>query len=55
MSKFKILATISVEGDGIKTTDDAVDELRVLLGCYDDMVDTDTSINISVKTIQEED
>ena len=54
MSKFKILATICVEGSQIKTDSDAYNELQVLLGCYDDMV-ADNYITISVKTIQEAD
>ena len=47
MSKYKVRAEIYVEGTHIRTKMDAIDALIVMLGCYDDMDDTDTSITIS--------
>ena len=51
MSKFKVTAEIYVEGTNIKNKDDVIDELSVMLGCFDDMDDTDASITINpIKT-----
>ena len=47
MAKYKMTADIYVEGKDIKTKQDVVDALLIMLGCYDDMDDTDTSITIS--------
>jgi len=53
MAKFKVTAQINIEGSDIQTEKDAVNALRIMLGCYDDMDDTDTSITISpIKTEQ---
>ena len=46
MAKFRINADIYVEGPEIKSRNDVIDALITLLGCYDDMDDTDTSITI---------
>ena len=46
MAKYKVTAEIYVEGSQIRTKMDAIDALIVMLGCYDDMDDTDTSITI---------
>ena len=48
--KYKILANIYVSGNEIQSTEDAINALDIMLGCYDDMDDTDTDITISVKT-----
>ena len=51
MAKFKVTAEIYVEGSHILTSASATDALCIMLGCYDDMDDTDTSITISpIKT-----
>lgn len=51
MARYKVNADIYVEGSDIKKRDDVINALIVLLGCYDDMDDTDTSITISpIKT-----
>lgn len=52
MAKYKVSAEIYVEGTEIKTKSDAIDALVIMLGCYDDMDDTDTSITISPATIK---
>lgn len=46
MAKFIIKATITIDGSEIKTKHDALDELQVLLGCYEDMSSDDTEITI---------
>lgn len=44
-------AEIYVEGFDIKKTSDVKEALLIMLGCYDDMDDTDTSITINpIKT-----
>ena len=51
MPKFKVTAEIYVEGSGIRSRQSVTEALIVMLGCYDDMDDTDTSITISpIKT-----
>lgn len=51
MAKFKMTAEIYVEGGEIKKAADVREALIIMLGCYDDMDDTDTSITISpIKT-----
>ena len=47
MAKFKVTAEIFVEGSHIRSRKDVIDALLVMLGCYDDMDDSDTSITIS--------
>ena len=44
--KHTIHATITITGSGIRTREDAINELSVMLGCYEDMSDTDTEITI---------
>ena len=46
MAKFKVTAQIYVEGEDIRRRNDVTDALLVMLGCYDDMDDSDTSITI---------
>ncbi|MBQ2175589.1 MAG: hypothetical protein II453_11180 [Alphaproteobacteria bacterium] len=41
--------TITIKGESIKTNADAILALNTMLGCYDDMNDTDTSIVITLK------
>lgn len=48
MAKFIIKATITIDGENIKTKGDALDELQILLGCYEDMSDDDTEITIHI-------
>lgn len=51
MAKFKVTAEIYVEGSHIRNKESVREALRIMLGCYDDMDDTDTSITISpIKT-----
>ena len=47
MAKFKMTADIYVEGTDIQSAEDVREALIIMLGCYDDMDDTDTSITIS--------
>ena len=42
-----MVAEIYIEGNEIEKARDAIMALQVMLGCYDDMDDTDTSITIS--------
>lgn len=42
-----MLAEIYIEGSEVEKERDAIIALQVMLGCYDDMDDTDTSITIS--------
>ena len=46
MAKFIINATITIDGSEIRTEDDVLNELQVLLGCYEDMSSDDTEICI---------
>ena len=51
MAKFKVTAEIYVEGPDIKSSADVIDELVIMLGCFDDMDDSDASITINpIKT-----
>lgn len=51
MAKFKVTAEIYVEGSHIRNIESVREALIIMLGCYDDMDDTDTSITISpIKT-----
>ena len=51
MAKFKVTAEIYVEGSLVCKEHDAIGYLAVLLGCFDDMDDTDTFITINpIKT-----
>ena len=47
MAKYKIVAEIYVEGTHIISPAGATEALCVMLGCYDDMDDTDTMITIA--------
>lgn len=47
MAKYKVTAEIFVEGHHIRSKSDVIDALLVMLGSYEDMDDTDTSITIS--------
>jgi len=53
MSKYKILATIYVEGKDIKTEERALDELSNMKEIYDEAVE-ENNISIIVKFINEE-
>ena len=44
----KLQCTITVQGEDIKTQEDARQALDVMLGCYEDMDDSDTSIVITI-------
>lgn len=46
MAKYKVTAEIYVEGTHIKNATALKNALITMLGCYDDMDDTDTSITI---------
>lgn len=51
MAKFKVTAEIYVEGIHIRNKESVREALAIMLGCYDDMDDTDTNITISpIKT-----
>lgn len=52
MPKYKVTADIHVEGSAIKSPTDVRTALSVLLGCYEDMDDTNTKITISPATIR---
>ena len=46
MAKFKMTAEIYVEGSDIQKPSDVKRAIIIMLGCYDDMDDTDTSITV---------
>ena len=46
MAKFKFTGTLIVEGEDIRTKNDAITELQVMLDDYDDMNPNDSSVII---------
>ena len=58
MAKFKFTGTLIVEGSDIRTKNDAITELQVMVDDYDDMNPYDSSVIIhwdKVEKIVEED
>ena len=48
MARYTISAKITIEGNDIKNVDDARQALDIMLGCYEDMDDSDTKISIRI-------
>lgn len=46
MAKYKVTAEICVEGSQIRGKGSVNNALLIMLGCYEDMDDTDTEITI---------
>lgn len=54
MATYKIKATLTVRGKNIRSRSNATDELQVMLGCYDDMNDEDSSVCIHIEDVRRE-
>lgn len=54
MAKYKVNTDIIIEGPEIKSKNDAHRELKVLLGCYEDMRDNGTEISFRNIQIEKE-
>ena len=46
MASFRMTAEIIVTGKDVRSEQDVKDEIVIMLGCYEDMSDTDTDIII---------
>ena len=51
MANFTVKCQISVSGSGIRSEEDAIDAIRVMLGCWEDMDSTDTEISFRIETV----
>lgn len=55
MSKYKVLAVLTIDGRRIRSTKSAINELQVMLDDYaDNNSESGAEIEISIKTIQKD-
>lgn len=54
MARYIFTGTIAVEGGEIRSKEDAITELQVMLGCYDDMNDRDSDVVIQWDSVRKD-